>query len=230
MFRTWLARLRRKRLRDRAQSQVMRDYLDAQWPDGARPWQQADMLALDLETTGLDARSHEIVSFGWVLIEQGRILLDSCRHLIVQADIPMNQSAVIHGIFDSHMDEGVLLEHALSKLLEELKGRVLVLHHAPMDLGFLQQACLEFHGVKLVVPVIDTMALEQRRLRRRDIPIKPGMLRLGEIRERYGLCQYRAHNALTDAMATAELLLAITAHATASDNKLPLKRLLSAAF
>jgi len=208
----------------------MRDYLDAQWPDGARPWQQADMLALDLETTGLDARSHEIVSFGWVLIEQGRILLDSCRHLIVQADIPMNQSAVIHGIFDSHMDEGVLLEHALSKLLEELKGRVLVLHHAPMDLGFLQQACLEFHGVKLVVPVIDTMALEQRRLRRRDIPIKPGMLRLGEIRERYGLCQYRAHNALTDAMATAELLLAITAHATASDNKLPLKRLLSAAF
>jgi len=208
----------------------MQAYLDAAWPDLAQPWQQADMLALDLETTGLDARNSEIVSFGWVLIEQGRILLDSCRHLIIQADVPMNQSAVIHGIFDSHMDEGVLLEHALSKFLEELKGRVLVLHHAPMDLAFLQQACQEFHGVKLVAPVIDTMALEQRRLKRRDIPIKPGMLRLGEVRERYGLCQYRAHNALTDAMATAELLLAITAHATASDSTLQLKRLLTGAY
>jgi len=227
MLRTWRAKMLRKRLPKRTRSPLMRDFLEQPLADPEQPWQRAELLSVDLETTGLDAQCHEIVSFGWVVIKGGRIVVDSARHLIVQADAPMNQSAVIHGIFDSHMEEGVLLEHALTRFIQALSGRILVLHHAPLDLSFLRRAIQELFGVRLVVPVIDTMALERRRLAHRDIPIKPGMLRLAEVRARYGLCQYPSHNALTDAMATAELLLAITAHAAKGRDTLPLKRLLT---
>ena len=48
---------------------------------------------------------------------------------------------------------------------------------------------------------------------RQDAVIMPGSLRLHSCRQRYGLPHYPAHDALTDAVATAELLLAWAAHA-----------------
>ena len=47
--------------------------------------------------------------------------------------------------------------------------------------------------------------------KRRAIPVKPGDLNLGRVRSAYGLPRYTAHNALNDAFATAELMLAIAA-------------------
>jgi DNA polymerase-3 subunit epsilon len=45
--------------------------------------------------------------------------------------------------------------------------------------------------------------------KRRDQPIKQGELKLSALRSRYNLPRYTAHNALIDACATAELMLAI---------------------
>jgi DNA polymerase-3 subunit epsilon len=205
----------------------MRELLLCDPPDPQLVWKRADMLALDLETTGLDANQHHIVSIGWVMISQGRLRLDRSRHIVVQSQRPMNQSATIHGIFDSHTAEGEPLRSAVGQLLDELRGKVLVLHHAPLDLAFLNQACIKICGQKLMAPVIDTMALEKARLDRRDQPIKPGMLRLGAIRERYGLAPVPAHNALSDALATGELLLAIAAYAERGGSAPALKKLLT---
>jgi DNA polymerase-3 subunit epsilon len=204
----------------------MREYLSSELLDPRMAWKDADLLAVDLETTGLDARQHHIVSIGWVEISGGRLRLDHAGHVVVQSQKPMNQSATIHGIFDSHVAQGVPLEEALARLLAELRGKVLVLHHAPLDLAFLNKACIEICGQKFMAPVIDTMALEKIRLDRRDQPIEPGMLRLGAVRERYGLAPIRAHNALSDALATGELLLAITAHAERGGKTPTLKSLL----
>jgi DNA polymerase-3 subunit epsilon len=43
------------------------------------------------------------------------------------------------------------------------------------------------------------------------VPVKQGDLQLSQIRSLYGLPRYTAHNALNDAVATAELMLAIAA-------------------
>jgi DNA polymerase-3 subunit epsilon len=205
----------------------MRKFLLSDSPGRQEFWRDVELLVADLETTGLDARQHHIVSFGWVLISGGRIQLDQARHIVVRSGTPMNQSATIHGIFDSHVAQGVTMESALAEFLEQLCGRVLVLHHAPLDQAFLNNASIQVCGQKLVAPVIDTMALEKTRLDRREQPIKPGMLRLGAVRERYGLGPIRAHNALTDALATAELLLAIIAHSERGGEPLQLKHLLA---
>ena len=47
--------------------------------------------------------------------------------------------------------------------------------------------------------------------KRRDQPVKQGELQLTSLRARYNLPRYTAHNALIDACATAELMLAIAA-------------------
>ena len=62
------------------------------------------------------------------------------------------------------------------------------------------------------MPAVDTMLLEQVQLRRREQPIRTGDLRLQACRDRYNLPAYPAHNALMDALATAELLLAQAGH------------------
>ena len=61
-------------------------------------------------------------------------------------------------------------------------------------------------------PFLCTLRLEKRLLLRRDRPIQTGDLALSGCRRRYHLPDYRAHNALCDALATAELLLAHIAH------------------
>ena len=59
---------------------------------------------------------------------------------------------------------------------------------------------------------MDTLLQEEFLLRRREQAIKSGDLRLHACRERYGLPTYQGHNALLDALATAELLVALAAH------------------
>ena len=62
-------------------------------------------------------------------------------------------------------------------------------------------------------PWLCTLRLEQQRLARREQPLQRGELTLATCRRRYQLPDYPAHNALWDALATAELLLAHHARA-----------------
>lgn len=170
---------------------------------GELPW-----LAVDLETTGLDARCDSIISIGWVAIDGGAVRLDSARRHLLRSANGVGQSAAIHGIRDAELAGAEPLEVALAALLAAARGRVLVFHHAALDLAFLDRACRAQHGAPLLCPAVDTLQLEWRRLHRPGKPLERGALRLHACRRRYGLPDYPAHDALTDALATAELLLA----------------------
>jgi DNA polymerase-3 subunit epsilon len=75
------------------------------------------------------------------------------------------------------------------------------------------------------MPCVDTLVREHKLLNRREVPIKSGDLRLQACRDRYNLPPYPAHNALLDALATAELLIAHAKHRSAGQ-KLSLGELL----
>lgn len=60
--------------------------------------------------------------------------------------------------------------------------------------------------------IIDTQALALRTFERRQIPFKVSDLRLHALGNRYNLPRYGAHNALSDALAAAELFLAQAAY------------------
>nr|WP_255775560.1 3'-5' exonuclease [Microbulbifer sediminum] len=168
-------------------------------------------VAVDLETTGLSPEADEIASIGWVAVEQGCILLETARHYRVRLEKGVGQSAIYHQLTDSELQQGEPLSTVLPRLLEAISGSVLIFHNAQLDMGFLNRACRSLWAAPLPVPIEDTMQLELRRLQHRQQCIPAGALRLFQCRHRYGLPDVAAHDALGDAIATAELWLAMKA-------------------
>ncbi|WP_339860100.1 exonuclease domain-containing protein [Thalassospira alkalitolerans] len=168
-----------------------------------------EFVALDLETTGLDPKKDEIVSIGFVIIRQLEVDFSSCEHLLVRPQKELSESSVIvHRIFDSDVEKAPDIEIALAHILPILAGRVLIAHHAPIELGFLGQACKRYFGAPLHIPTVDTLVLALRDLYRQGQPIKPGALKLESQRHTHNLPPYRVHNALSDAIAASGLFLA----------------------
>ena len=165
-------------------------------------------LVCDAEMSGLDPREAELLSLGWVRIEGLEIALGSADHKLIRNQRSVGQSATIHQLRDCELSGAEDVEEALNMLFEAAAGCVLVFHNAALDTAFLDCAAKDVYGAPLLLPTIDTLLLEQKLLQRQERPIAQGDLRLGACRERYGLTTHNAHNALGDAMATAELLLA----------------------
>jgi DNA polymerase-3 subunit epsilon len=185
---------------------------------------EVPLVAVDFETTGLDPRKHEIVSAGWVRLEGGRILLESAARWDLRPETPMSPASVaIHGISDDRAAQGAPLSLGLEQLLSVLAGSVLVAHNARLEAAFLDAACQRCYSAHWAGPCIDTLAVLERTLRQRQQPVPEGTLRLAAARRRYGLPVYPEHDALSDAIAAAELWLAISRDLR-GDGTLPLER------
>lgn len=172
------------------------------------PIKMVPLLALDLEMTGLDAKTDQIISIGLVPIIEGQIKLDKSQHKLIKIKGSVGQSATIHGLVDNDLQQALPLNEALQWLFKEATGSLLIAHHAPLDLSFLEQALLKKNVKKCRLFAIDTLHIEHQRLLRKQAMIKEGDLKLANCRKRYNLPYYNAHNALIDAISCAELLLA----------------------
>ena len=203
-------KFRRWRCRRDADAALLR-YWQAALPRQSADWRSVPFLVVDAEMSSLEVEQGDLLSLGWVEVNQGAVDLASARHLLVQARGSVGQSATIHQLRDCEVADGMHAARALSAFMQASAGRVLVFHNATLDLAYLNRLSLTLHGAPLLQPYVCTLRLEQRQLERHDQAIKSGALTLAGCRERYNLPSYSAHNALWDALATAELLLA---HAT----------------
>jgi len=187
----------------------LRAYYRVDTPTVDTPYTQAELLAVDIETTGLNRRHDAIVSIGFVPIVAGRIRLAQAERLLVRPDRPVGDAAAkVHGLLDDCLAQAEPLAEALARLLSALAGRVPVAHHAAMERAFLSRACRATYGYPLTVPWIDTLALAHRSNTCGNRVLAEGALRLQACRARFGLPRYKAHDALSDALACAELFLA----------------------
>jgi len=203
----------RRRLLGRVAAGPLHDFLAVPFPDKRTDYREVPFVALDLETTGLDVRKDEILSIGLVELRNNRIDLATARHYLVTPSgaIP-EASAVIHQITDDRAAQGRPLADVMAEVLPQLAGRVLIAHHARIERLFLSAACERLYGAGFLMPIADTEALVRRWLDQLNRTYKPGDLRLNALRQRYALPRYGAHNALSDALAAAELFVAYVAH------------------
>ena len=220
MLRRWRHKKRCRNLASQCSQPVLKHYLEESAGLEIKDIHNTPLIAADLELTGLDARSNQIISIGWTLIDQGRVRMGANRHLLISADQSVGSSAAIHELMDSEVAGGIELQSGLEALFDAASGRVWVFHHAVLDVAFLQQACMQWAGNVPPFVVLDTMQIELALRKRREVPVQQGDLQLSRLRSDYHLPRYTAHNALIDAFATAELLLAIAA---GLDRKAPLK-------
>lgn len=219
--------LRRRWALRKAPKGPIRNYLATPFPKPGVDYREVGFLAVDLETTGLDPKRDDILSVGYLTMRGNSIDLGSARHRLVRTSRAIPEaSAIIHQITDDQAARGELLDDVLAELLQVLAGKVMIAHHATVEKSFLGDACQRVYGVGLPVPTIDTQALAKRTFDRRHIPYKGGDLRLHALSERYNLPHYSAHNALSDALAAAELFLAQVAHGDRR-NKVPLREFLT---
>lgn len=203
----------RLHLLNRAPEGPLKDYLSVPFPDKCRPITELEILSLDFETTGLNAVFDQLLSIGFVNINRGKIELNSCYHQVIKTKGKLKKSNVaVHQITDFEKDRGAELKAAVDQLLRAMAGKVLLVHFAQIERHFLTQACFEIYGVKPPFIMIDTLAIAKRRFDLSDTPYDPSKLRLTNLRDMYELPGYYAHNALNDAIATGELLLAELFH------------------
>lgn len=200
---------KRKRLLKKAPEGPLKNFLSVPFPDLETALYDLPILAVDFETTGLDAKYDKLLSIGFVTMEHEQIKLSSSYHQIIKAKTRLEESnVIIHQITDEQKEQGQPLELVVEKLLNALAGKVMLVHFARIERQFLQQACLELYGLVPDFPIIDTLVIAKRQLDQRDVSYDPSELRLSNLRHKYDLPDHHGHNALNDAIATAELLLA----------------------
>lgn len=188
----------------------LRDLASAPPATPTTPFSGVRFLAVDLETTGLNLRRDHVLSVGWVPVSEALVLLEGARETVVRppSGVEVGESATLHGLTDDELADAPTLTDVLPELLAALHGRVLLAHHAPIELGFLERAARAEYGAGLPVTAVDTLTLQHRLVSGSHGDVAPGVLRLDAARRHFGLPRYSAHRAVTDAIATAELLLA----------------------
>ncbi len=201
-------RLRRLRYRGRVGGTPLERCWQTSPPSSGSDWRHRAYLACDAEMSSLDPARGELLSLGWVVIEDGAVPLATAEHHLLRPEGSVGQSATIHNLRDCEFSAALEPAQVAERFLAAAAGRILVFHNAQLDLAYLDRASRELYGAPLLLPHVDTMRLEHRALVRREIPIQSGDLRLQACRARYNLPEYPGHNALVDALATAELLLA----------------------
>lgn len=207
----WLTRSGRKPPDPRSYpAGPVRDLAAAPPARSRTPFSRVDFLAVDIETTGLDPRRDHVLAVGWVPVTAGQVLLRGAREVVVRprSGVDVGHSATVHGLTDDQVADAPSLADVLPDLLAALHGRVLLAHHAPIELGFLTRVARAVYDARLPLTAVDTLALQHRLVAGRHEEVAPGLLRLDAARRHFGLPRYSAHRAVTDAIATGELLLA----------------------
>jgi len=184
------------------------------------PISEVPLLALDIETTGLDPNTNGIVSIGLTPMTSNYIASSKAKQWLVKPRFALNaRSVTLHGITHTTIANAPDLTDILPEFLAALAGNVVVVHHAGIERPFLHAALSARFGEGIYFPIIDTMALEARLQRQKPLSWwqklrrQPATsIRLADSRLRYGLPPYRPHHAVTDALACAELLQAQLAH------------------
>jgi len=192
-------------------------YRDAPLPGPETPWRAVPFAVVDLETTGLDARRDEIISFASIPVDDGRVRPGGTTTLTIRPErMPAAETIRIHGLRPADLEGAPALSAELDEILDALRGRVLVAHSAWVETSFLS-AALQRAGVRLRGPALDTAALTHRVLSDGMAPdaVGPsvsgpkGEPKLSVVARRFGLPVHRPHHAEGDALTAAQLFIAL---------------------
>ncbi|MFA0077007.1 3'-5' exonuclease [Vibrio artabrorum] len=214
---------------ERSKDERLKNFYSEPLPEPETPLSEVRFLAVDFETTGLNPAKDGIITIGLVPFTLNRIYLRQARHWTLRPKQKLKEeSVVIHGITHNDIIDAPDLSEVLEEILDAMAGHIPVVHYRRIERDFLNNALKVRLGEGIEFPVLDTLEIESQiqhklaggfwnKLKGK----KPASVRLGQSRRRYHLPDYTPHHALTDAIATAELLQAQIAHHYNGD--MPLK-------
>ena len=161
---------------------------------GLREW-----VAFDLETTGLSAKTDEIIEVGAVKFTANRTIDEFQTFVNPNRQVPKFITDLT-GITQSDVNSAPTVTEVTPQFSEFVRGTTLIAHNAEFDVGFLRAS-----GISLTNPVCDTMELAQlTRLYARSYA-------LDQLSKDVSHSLDRAHRALHDARAVRDVFVALIA-------------------
>jgi DNA polymerase III epsilon subunit-like protein len=167
------------------------------------PLEEAELVVFDLETTGLSASSGRICEIGAARV-RALALVETFETLVRQTTALPAPVARLTGLCDSELRRAPPPQLALRRFLVFADDAPLAAHNARFDLSFLEREVDRLTGRRIAAPVVDTVVLARRLLDGRSERFS-----LRQLAHFFGTSARPCHRALPDALATAEILIAL---------------------
>lgn len=167
-------------------------------------FEESRYVVLDVETTGLNLVTDSLISIGAVAVVNNRIAIgDHFSIVLQQREASRKENILIHGISGSEQRDGLSPEEALLAFLEFLGNAPLVAFHVAFDETMIRRAIKQYLGFKFNHPWLDLAYVMPA--------LNPELMHthrvLDDWAQQFGIFNEARHNALADALATAQLLL-----------------------
>ena len=159
---------------------------------------------VDCETTGVNPETDRILQLAAIIVNGNGEIVDQFD-TVVKPESPATYhhgAEHIHGISAEQVSQGMPLREALEKLCSISEGNLFTAHNAKFDINFIHAESRRVGLERQVEQYIDTLALS-----RKTDTEKERRHSLDALCEHYGIERERAHEAVADATATAQLLM-----------------------
>jgi DNA polymerase-3 subunit epsilon len=191
-------------------------YRAAPAPDRGAPADTQRLVVVDVETSGLDPRRDRLLALGAVSVQRGQIALHNGFEVIVrQEQASAHDNILVHGIGGTAQRSGTEPAAALLRFLEYAGKAPLVAYNAEFDrtvIGRAMDAQLgaapdnDWLDLAAIAPVVFPEHARHARS-------------LDDWARLFDIPNHARHNALADALATAQLLLVVLARASQSGSR-----------
>ena len=161
-------------------------------------------VVVDVETSGLSLTKDRLIAIGAVAVVDGRVDLNDSFEVVLQQQVASSKANIlIHGIGGSAQTAGQLPADALLSFLEYLRKDPLVAFHVTFDETMLRRAIRQFLGINFRHDWLD-LAYAVPGL----YPEQASRFRaLDDWLAYFDIRNYARHNALADAVSTAQLFM-----------------------
>ena len=158
----------------------------------------AEFVAFDIETTGLNAMNDRMTEIGAVLFSGGNVIKEFNTFVDPKMHIPPDIKKLT-GIRDSDVAGAPDEKTAMEMFMDFVGDRPIIAHNAHFDVGFMTAAANR-QGLRFAPVFMDTLALAQALL--------PELKRfkLDIVSNHLGLPQFNHHRASDDAMVVARMM------------------------
>lgn len=168
-------------------------------------------VVVDVESSGLNMKKDRLISIGAVALVDGRMDFNDAFQIVLRQDqASTHANILIHGIGGSAQTEGVDPVEALLAFLGYIGKSPLVAYHAFFDQSMIDKAMREYLGVGFGQTWIDLAWVLPALFGQYDGFSGQTPVALDDWLRIFAIDNIQRHNAVSDAYATAQLMLVAT--------------------
>lgn len=155
-------------------------------------------VVFDIETTGLDSLSNEIIEIGALKVKDGKVV-DTFDHLIKPSHPISDFITNLTGITNEMVETAETIEEVLTQFINFIGDNILMGHNVNFDINFVYDHAEKYNNHILNNDFIDTL-----RLARKLLP-ELSHHRLSDLADYYNIDKTGHHRALKDVEMTLEV-------------------------